>query len=60
MCIYCEEDRLYTNRNGNTIEIHPRMGLAVTVYDDEMYRCSTIFPIDYCPMCGRKLQEQNI
>lgn len=55
MCRYCEENKVNTNHNGNELKVYSPGMLSVTMYDDEMYRCATTFPINYCPMCGRKL-----
>lgn len=59
MCKYCEENKINANHNGNDLRVVGGY-LDVRIYDDEMYRCSTSFQINYCPMCGKELRTYKI
>lgn len=58
ICIYCNEDgeNLCHNDWWNVYVTHAHLSMAFNDDITEMY--SSVIPkINYCPMCGRKLEE---
>lgn len=55
MCEYCENENKYAgedlldNDNYNEVIIHKNF------LEIEINNCNKVIPINYCPMCGRKL-----
>ena len=61
MCEYCEKGKLICNELDKKIEIikdtlliQRRIG---NIFDAMI--CNTTFKINYCPMCSRKLGDEN-
>ena len=55
MCEFCEEKEIYDNGNAELI-LDEDNCIKIEIYGN-CYSEKTYLQIDYCPMCGRKLDE---
>jgi hypothetical protein len=64
-CEFCENDNWYTedgqNQHSITVEVYPENNvIGVTSFapreDGEMDEINVSFEMNYCPVCGRKLE----